>query len=85
MQMIGHQYIGIYDQSFFLLAINQTVENNISIHLSAENIGPAYNGKRNKMQSILINNFVSIQSIVLQLQTYKNVVYLQKFLFFDIT
>ena len=56
--MIGHQYIGIYDQSFFFLTINQTINNNILILGSGKNINPTNYGITNKINSFRISELV---------------------------
>jgi len=56
--MIRHDAPGIYFQLFFPLAILQACYYYIFVLAPGKNINPMNNGKRNKVNSLLIPDFV---------------------------
>ena len=59
MNMITHQTPGIDGQSFIGNTIIQTVDYNLSVFWCAKHVYPIYHRAGDKMDCLLISNFVS--------------------------
>jgi hypothetical protein len=58
MDMVAHENPCINFQSFVGLAKPYTFQKNIPVILSAENINPIYNSKRNEIAFALVSYFI---------------------------